>query len=297
MILCCGEALIDLIPEQGRDGFVPRCGGAALNTAIALAGLGAKAGLLTAMSRDRFGQQIDAALARAGVDRSLIVQCDRPTTLAFVHMDGAEAEYTFYDENSAGRMFPPGDLPPLPDHVRCLLLGGISLCHLPGAEAYETVARGAAGRLVMLDPNIRPGFIGDEVSYRDRLQRMMARAHIVKLSEADLAWMDPAMVPLRDKLATILAAGPALVLYTRGAKGAVAYLRDGREVEVAAQAVQVADTVGAGDAFNAGFLARLAHLDHLSPAAVGGIGSGTLRDCLEHGSAAAAVALSRFGTA
>jgi fructokinase len=53
MILCCGEALIDMIPEPtagGADGFVPHFGGAVFNTAIALGRLGVRTGMLTGFS-------------------------------------------------------------------------------------------------------------------------------------------------------------------------------------------------------------------------------------------------------
>lgn len=300
MILCCGEALIDMIPVRvanGRPGFTPCNGGAALNTAITLAGMGASAGLLAGLSSDRFGCQIVAALDVAGVDRSLVVTSDRPTTLAFVHLDGDEASYTFYDENSAMRMMTPHDLPPLLDHVGCLLLGGISLCHPPGADMFEALGEQSEGRLIMFDPNIRPGFIGDETSYRARLGRMMARAHIVKLSESDLDWIDAGAAPWQEKLNKALQSGPSLILFTRGDKGAIACHRDGRRVKVAAQKVEVLDSVGAGDAFTAGFLARLQALDMLDPQKVGTMETGTLRDCLECATNAAAASLARAGGA
>lgn len=299
VILCCGEALIDMIPERsgaGHQVFHPRCGGAALNTALALARLGAWAGLLSGLSRDQFGRQLVAAMDEAGVDHSLAVVSDRPTTLAFVHLGGDEATYSFYDENSALRAVTRDDLPDLPASVKCLLLGGISLCHAPGADAFEALSERANGRLVMFDPNIRPDFIGDEHAYRARLARMMARAHIVKISGDDLDWIDPRAVALRDKLDRILAAGPAVVLFTQGAKGAFARHRDGREVAVMVDPVQVNDAVGAGDAFNAGFLARLAALGHLDPQAIDRIGSDTLGDCLENAVRVAVETLKRSGT-
>ena len=61
MILCCGEALIDMIPTETagpRPGFVPHSGGAIFNTAIALGRLGAQAGFLTGLSTDLFGEQL-----------------------------------------------------------------------------------------------------------------------------------------------------------------------------------------------------------------------------------------------
>ncbi|MCF6232463.1 MAG: carbohydrate kinase [Rhodobacteraceae bacterium] len=300
MILCCGEALIDMIPVRttgGSPGFVPCNGGAALNTAISLARMGASSGLLTGLSHDPFGRQIVAALDAAGVDRSLSVTTGRPTTLAFVHLEAGEASYTFYDENSAMRMMTPDDLPPLPDHVRCLLLGGISLCHTPGADMFEALSKRGGGRLIMFDPNVRSSFIGDEPAYRARLGRLMARADIVKLSGPDLDWIDAGDVPWQDRLDKVLHSGPSLILFTRGAKGAIACHRDGRRIKVAAPKVEVLDTVGAGDAFNAGFLARLQALDLLNPKKIETMKTDVLRDCLTGANNAAAASLSRSGGA
>ena len=86
MILCCGEALIDMIPAPtttGGEGFVPHAGGAVFNTAIALARLEAPTGLLTGLSTDMFGQMLDTTLADNGVARDMIVRSDRPSTLGF----------------------------------------------------------------------------------------------------------------------------------------------------------------------------------------------------------------------
>ena len=120
MILCCGEALIDMIPAPtttGGEGFVPHAGGAVFNTAIALARLEAPTGLLTGLSTDMFGQMLDTTLADNGVARDMIVRSDRPTTLAFVQLVDGSAQYTFMDENSAGRMLRPTDMPDLGPEV------------------------------------------------------------------------------------------------------------------------------------------------------------------------------------
>ncbi|RMH45415.1 MAG: carbohydrate kinase, partial [Alphaproteobacteria bacterium] len=102
MLLCCGEALIDMLPgrtDAGEDAFVPHAGGAVFNTAIALGRLGASAAMVTGLSNDLFGQKLEASLAASGVDATLAVRSDRPTTLAFVTLKGGQASYTFYDEN------------------------------------------------------------------------------------------------------------------------------------------------------------------------------------------------------
>ena len=77
MLLCCGEALIDMIPTptaSGQEGYVPHVGGAVFNTAIALGRLGVQTGMLTGLSSDLFGQQLTASLHANHVDTSLVVQ-------------------------------------------------------------------------------------------------------------------------------------------------------------------------------------------------------------------------------
>ncbi len=190
MILCCGEALIDMIPtptKSGTSGFVPHSGGAVFNTAIALGRLGVKAGMLTGLSSDMFGQQLIDGLQESGVDASHVIMSDRPTTLAFVRLQDGHATYNFYDENSAGRVATPDDLPGLSPDVSALYFGGISLACEPGANAYAALlAQEGAGRAVMIDPNIRPKFIEDADQYRNRLNRMIALSDIVKVSDEDL---------------------------------------------------------------------------------------------------------------
>ena len=299
MILCCGEALIDMIPEptvSGASGFVPHEGGAVFNTAIALGRLGARAGLLTGLSTDMFGQRLRAALAASRVDTARVVVSDRPTTLAFVQLTDGHASYSFFDENSAGRMLEPADMPVLDDEVTALFFGGISLACEPGAEAYAALlAREGGRRAVMLDPNIRVGFIADEARYRARLERMIAGADIVKVSDEDLGWIVTGSDSLHDKALAVLAMGPALVIVTRGGQGAVGFLRGGAEVQVPAQKVTVVDTVGAGDTFNAGVLARLSEQGVLDKASLATLDPAIAEDALHFGARVAAVTVSRAG--
>ncbi|MCL3882694.1 carbohydrate kinase [Marivita sp. GX14005] len=299
MILCCGEALIDMVPERiasGAFGYVPRPGGAVFNTAIALGRLGAAAGMLTGLSRDLFGQQLDEALAGSNVDRRFILRTDRPTTLAFVALDDGQASYTFYDENSAGRMLSAGDMPRLPKDVTALFFGGISLACEPGAEAYRALAeRGAEGRAVMLDPNIRPGFIADEARYRDRLEAMIALADIVKVSDEDLAWIMANGTSLDAQAETLLERGPSLLIVTRGSAGARLYLRGGARLNVPAERARVVDTIGAGDTFNAGVLAHLAGRGLLTKSALRDLPPDAGRAALAFGARVAAVTVSRAG--
>ena len=298
MILCCGEALIDMIPGEtaaGQAAYVPHGGGASFNTALALGRLGVSAGLFTGLSSDVFGQHLAQALAEAGVDTSLAVTSPRPCTLAFVHLTDGDASYSFYDTGSAGSSLTPQELPDLPDSVATLLLGGISLCNPPAADAYLALAQREAGRRpVMLDPNVRAGFARDEAAYCARLLKMMTLADIVKVSEEDLIWLNPCG-DTGTRLRSLFAAGPKMVLLTRGAAGAEAYLPDGQSVKAEAVPVTVADTVGAGDTFNAGFLAMAQERGVLKAAAAGEITGPDLKACLQFAVRAAAVSVSRAG--
>ena len=299
MILCCGEALIDMIPMatiSGRDGYVPHAGGAVFNTAIALGRLGLKPGMLSGLSTDLFGQQLQAALTESRVDTDTVILSDRPTTMAFVRLTNGHATYTFYDENSAGRMITPADLPVLSDQVTALYFGGISLAVEPGAETYAALlAREGNTRAVMLDPNIRPGFIRDEARYRDRLARMLALSDIVKVSDDDLHWIFPGSEALAEKAARLRLAGPSVIIVTRGGEGATAFFGEGEEVSVAAQKVTVVDTVGAGDTFNAGVLASLSQQRLLTKATIADLSAGELEAALAFGAKVAAVTVSRAG--
>jgi len=299
MILCCGEALIDMIPKPTSveaPGFVPYTGGAILNTAIGLGRLGVQVGMLSGVSTDMFGQQIAESLSASHVNTASLIRSDRPTTLAFVRLTDGHATYTFYDENSAGRMIAADDLPDLPDEVNALYFGGISLCSEPAASTYHALmAREASDRVVMIDPNIRANFVDDVVRYRARIDAMISLSDIVKVSDEDLNWIYPGAESLAEKLEKIRATGPSVVILTRGGDGSSAFLADGSQVNSDVEKVEVVDTVGAGDTFNAGFLAKLSELGLLSKSALRMSGADDIQSALAFGAKVAAVTVSRAG--
>lgn len=293
MILSAGEALIDMLPRTttlGEAAFSPYAGGAVMNTAIALARLGSDSGFLTGLSSDLMGDVLKTTLEASSVNLEFCVRSDRPTTLAFVKLVNGSASYFFYDENTAGRMMTLADMPVLPARVSAYFTGGIWLAVEPCGTALEAMLlREAKQRVAMIDPNVRPGFVKDRAAYTARIDRMIAASDIVKLSDEDAEWLYGSVDPQ-----AILAKGPKVVLVTEGAKGATAYTARGA-VSVAAPKIVVADTVGAGDTFNAGFLAALDRAGLLSKAAVADLSDAALRDALSLGTRAAAVTCSRAG--
>ena len=296
MILSAGEALIDMLPRETTEGgsaFEPHAGGAVFNTAIALGRLRVPAGFFSGISTDLFGTVLEEALAASNVDARFAARSDRPTTLAFVRLVDGHASYAFYDENTAGRMLSTDDLPSLTG-VDALFFGGISLVVEPCASVYEALMlREAETHVTMLDPNIRPGFIKDEDVYRDRITRMISAADIVKVSDEDLSWiLGPGDIGERAR--ELQAMGPKIVFITRGSLGVTAYRGDDEWFQPS-QRVEVVDTVGAGDTFNAGVLASLHEQGLLNKAAIAVLDEPAIMAAMEMGTRAAAITVSRAG--
>lgn len=292
MILCCGEALIDMVPRlttEGDEAFLPLPGGAVYNTALSLGRLGVPVGFFSGLSTDVFGRKLVSFHKASGVDTSFAAISDRPTTLAIVELTDGHATYSFMDENSAGRMLSAADIPAI-DGIDALYFGGISLCAEPAASVYAQMCLNhAAERVVMIDPNIRPGFITDESAYRARIEAMIAVSDIVKVSDEDLEWLYPGATPAR-----VLELGPKIVLMTKGADGAEAHRACG-VVSVPGVRATVVDTVGAGDTFNAGFLAALHDAGALTKDTIADLSDDDLSAALAQGAQVAAVTVSRAG--
>ena len=292
MILCCGEALIDMLPREtvaGENAFAPHAGGSVFNTAVALGRLGTPVQFFSGLSSDLFGDILRAQLSASHVDSSPAAISDRPTTLAFVTLTNGHASYAFYDENTAGRMLSEADLPKT--NADALFFGGISLVVEPCGAAYEAMMlREAPQRLTMIDPNIRPSFITDETAYRTRLTRMMGAADIIKTSDEDLEWI----VGDADANALLTSTGAQVILLTRGGDG-VSIVTTNGTYDVPAEKAQVVDTVGAGDTFSAGFMAQLHNSGHLTKSGIKEATEADLRAAAAFGAKVAAITVSRAG--
>jgi fructokinase len=255
VILVGGEALYDLVVDGSED-LRGHPGGGPFNTARTIGRLRQPVAYLGRLSTDRFGTTLERMLAADGVRLDAVVRTEEPTTLALAEIDETgSAEYRFYERaTSAPGLTPAVALAALPPAVGILHVGTLGLVLEPMATALEAVVDELSGRaLVAVDPNVRPWVIADGDDYRRRLRRVLARADVVKVSEEDVAWLDPQRTPAAAARA-LLELGPAVVLLTRGADGAVAVTATA-DTPVRAPKVSVVDTIGAGDAFGGGFLA------------------------------------------
>ena len=313
MVICCGEALIDMIrsPASGSgEGFLPIPGGSPFNTAIAIGKLGAPVKYLGRLSTDFFGEILAKRLRDYHVGEELLSRSEFSTTLAFVKLaKGKEPQYSFYTEKTADLSLKPEDLPPkLPSDTNCIAFGSISMLIEPIASAIEALilregTRKSADQMdgapvISFDPNIRPFMIKNKDAYKEKFEKWVAASTIAKISQADFEFIYPKLT-LEQAIQKTLTMGPRLVIGTQGVKGASALLRknDGNVIKVSAPAVElpVVDTIGAGDCFHGAFLAWLELKGKMSRSALAALSETELYNALFFATKAASLVCSRQG--
>jgi fructokinase len=231
-------------------------GGGPFNTARTIGRLRQPVAYLGRLSTDRLGTTHERMLREDGVDLSPTERTDDPSTLALASLDDdGAASYSFYAAGTAAPgLTPAAALAALPREVAALHVGTLGLVLEPLAAALEAVVAQFADRtMVVVDPNCRPWAIEAPDVYCARLERILRMSHVAKVSEDDLAWLDPGRPPLvaaRD----LLDRGPRLVLLTQGPAGATVVSPRG-DTAIAPVEVDAVDTIGAGDAFSGGWLA------------------------------------------
>ncbi len=262
MFVVCGEALMDLFSTETENGlmFAARVGGSSFNVAVGLARLGQPSALYTGISTDPLGERLVEALDREHVRTDLLERLDRPTTLSVVNLtpDG-QPSYAFYGNGAADREIGSRGLPTFGPDVWGLHAGSYSLVVEPvGDTLLRLFEREAGRRLLTLDPNVRLNVEPDAALWRERIARFVAHADVVKVSDEDLGLLYPGATG-PEIAGAWLDAGAALVIITRGPGGAEYFVEGGRR-SVAGRSIEVTDTVGAGDTFQAALIAGLSEL-------------------------------------
>ena len=290
-IVCFGEALIDF-KETAALAFQGFVGGSPLNVAVAAARLETPVALASQISLDFLGEAIMLHMKQNGVSDTLITRSPAPSTVAFVAEHGGDVDFTFLNEGAADTLYDPQPRLTLPESVRFISFGSISLLRDPAARAIvETVTAHKARCAVVFDPNVRPALIPDKEAYLPLLENALGLAHLVKVSTQDLRWLYPDTPPL-EAAQSWLGYGPEAIIVTQGSSGTVLLRREGR-LEVPTPVVRVEDTVGAGDTFMGALMVRLEEQGHHR-------GFHTLaetawRDALSFAAAAAALNCTRPG--
>ncbi|QIO35042.1 carbohydrate kinase family protein [Bradyrhizobium sp. 1(2017)] len=298
MLMTSGDALIDFVPTRnadGREAVMPAVGGSCLNVAIGLARLGAPTGFVGGISTDLFGRMIADHAAASNVELDLATRSDHQTTLAFVRIVAGESHYAFYDAETAMRewTYRRGTIPF--DRVEALHVGSTTLVNDQGAaEAMALIADARASSTISFDPNCRPNLVKDKPAYLAHMAAFAAKADLIKMSDVDFAYLF-GDEPYRQRATALLGQGASLVVVTRGNDGAMAWHAEAGQIEVAAPEVKVADTIGAGDSFQAALLFALHKQGRIARQTLKGIAADELRRALSFAANCAGLTCTRPG--
>lgn len=302
MFLVCGEALFDFFSQPDSEGqlnklgFQAIAGGSPFNVAVGLRRLGVEAGFFAGLSTDYLGRRLRSVLDKEGVRPDYLVDFEAPTTLAMVAV-GADGSphYSFRGEGCADRQLRLEHLPELDAQVRGIHVGSFSLVVQPIADTLLAfVVRESGKRLITLDPNVRLNPAPDINRWRDQISAFADHAHIIKVSDEDLILLYP------DKDPHIIAQSwlskrCQLVILTRGTQGATVFTRQHGSWSVPAQQVVTADTVGAGDTFQAALITFLSERQLDDPLSLPTLRRDTVDEMLRFAVRAAALTCTKVG--
>jgi fructokinase len=274
MILVIGEALIDLIENRYQAGsFNAVVGGANANVALALARRGTKHQFLGRISNDRFGKIIRERLESNGVHLEHSIAAEELTTLAVVSLDSKGVpSYAFYVNGTADWGWTSAELPTDVDlenmHATAIQFGCLTMAMQPSSSVIEKWARehfDQGSVTISHDINMRPALGFDPGEERVRVERLNQISHIIKASDEDIEWLYGLAegADLDDIVHSWIGDTERIVLVTRGADGTSIYRKRSARADVPSRAINVVDTVGAGDTFCANLLGQLSDADVL----------------------------------
>jgi fructokinase len=298
MLISCGDALIDFVPTrniEGREAVMPAVGGSCLNVAIGMARLGAPTGFIGGVSNDMFGRMIADHATASHVELGLATRSDHQTTLAFVRIVAGESHYAFYDAETATRnwTYRRGTIPFAT--VEAVHVGSTTLVNDQGAaETKALIADARASSTISFDPNCRPNLVKNKPAYLARMAEFAGQADLIKMSDVDFAYLF-GEEQYQQRANALLGQGTSLVVITRGNNGAIAWHASAGQVEVQAPKVEIADTIGAGDSFQAALLFALHKQGRISRQQLKDIGADELRRALSFAAKCAGMTCTRPG--
>jgi fructokinase len=247
------------------------------------------------ISTDLFGRMIADHASASAVDLQHAARSDDQTTLAFVRIVAGESHYAFYDAGTASANWAYQHGAIAFDAIDAVHIGSTTLVHDRGAQqASALIADARRSVTISFDPNCRPNLVRDLETYRARMTAFAEAADLVRMSDVDFDYLH-GDEPYAERAAALLARGAGLIVVTRGTKGALAWHHTAGAIEVGAPAVDVVDTIGAGDSFHAALLFALREQDCLERAKLKAAGTNELRRALSFACGCAAITCTRAG--
>jgi len=264
MFIGIGEILIDFISmKKGvrvRDspGFYKFPGGAPANTTVGIARLGYPAGFITKVGDDEFGYFLVDVLKKNNVDTSQVKYSkEARTALAFVSIDEhGERSFEFYRHPAADQLLRPEEISE--DYIKrgkMLHFGSVGLAVEPSRSAHLQAIKYAKkhGLYISFDPNIRENLWPDPTIMKDVILDFVKYADIFLPSEEEVITL---FGSIDNCVQTLTKYGVKIIVIKQGARGATAFV-ERKKIYQPSYKTGVESTVGAGDAFNAGFLYSL----------------------------------------
>ncbi|MEQ8689360.1 MAG: sugar kinase [Pseudomonadales bacterium] len=255
-ICCAGEAMVEFIPQPNLAEYAQSFGGDSLNTAVYLARLDCAVQYLTIVGDDGFSGALLALLDAEEIDRSRVIRRDHATLGLYVIKNDEQGErsFTYWRDTSPARgLF---DAAVSCDGIDVFYFTGITVAVcLSGLVNLLDLLRALRGQGVRIafDPNYR------EALWRDSRQAQEAMGHVLPLCDLVMPTLDD-MRALYDcetapECEKLLRGHRVREIVVKGGDGRVNVLVDAANYSGQATMQAAIDTTGAGDAFNAGYLA------------------------------------------
>ncbi len=298
MFAVCGEALMDVY-ENGANAtgmaLDARIGGSPFNVAVGLARLLQPVCFVSAVSTDFLGERLMRALLEEGVDERTVQRTDAKTTLSLVGLDSKGVpSYAFHGERGADRQLGLEVIDHIPADVKAIHFGSYATVVEPvGSTQRAIVERFRDAALITYDPNVRLNVVPALDVWREHLAWMLPRTDLLKVSEEDLGLLMPDVM-LADFAAQAIGEGVKLVVVTRGGEGSIAFGAEASAESLPVR-VDVVDTVGAGDTFQAALLTWLSEHGRLSGQGLAALSQHELEAALGFAGTAAAIVCGRRG--
>ena len=284
LIVACGDALIDMMPE-------PVPGGSNVNVAVAASRLGAPTAYLGRISTDALGDLLVEHLETSGVDMRLVERGPEPTAKAIVTLHPSPS-FRFEADGTAESRLSRADLAPLGPGPHIVHGGTFGMYLGRTATVLAELVESVDG-LVSLDPNVRPTIVDDRGEWQRWHNRWLRNVSLYRCSDEDLAWIWPGRTS--DSVAAeLLHSGVETVIVTRGGDGCEVYTPSFSESRSGPN-VDVVDTVGAGDTFTGAVLSGLHGRDVTTRLALRTIERDTLAAIIDAALNAAAIVCGRQG--